>query len=161
MTTQKFDVYGLQHLPPTAMIIPERGDAPIIVDANPGILTLPTATLQTVADATALTEQALATWAQTRSWPTSARPRSGSTGGGPQGEGAHYAAARKPDSAAQPDISRLRTVQECVPAVFRTYEIKSDPRCDDGLSPRQGNRLELPPVAKALCISSIERCGDQ
>jgi hypothetical protein len=42
------------------MIIPERGDAPIIVDANPGILTLPTATLQTVADATALTEQALA-----------------------------------------------------------------------------------------------------
>lgn len=60
MTTQKFDVYGLQHLPPTAMIIPERGDAPIIVDANPGILTLPTATLQTVADATALTEQALA-----------------------------------------------------------------------------------------------------
>ncbi|GAA3728198.1 hypothetical protein HDA32_000225 [Spinactinospora alkalitolerans] len=43
------DAYGLCTLPPTAMIV--AGDAPILADANPGILTLPTATLSTVDDA--------------------------------------------------------------------------------------------------------------
>ncbi|WP_017621262.1 hypothetical protein [Nocardiopsis gilva] len=41
------DPHGLRTLPPTAMVVP--GDAgPVLADANPGILTLPTATLSTV-----------------------------------------------------------------------------------------------------------------
>ncbi|CAM3908501.1 hypothetical protein [Nocardiopsis rhodophaea] len=43
----QLDPHGLRTLPPTAMVVP--GDAgPVLTDANPGILTLPTATLSTV-----------------------------------------------------------------------------------------------------------------
>jgi len=51
LTTQRFDVYGLQRLPHTAVIVPGSGDDPVVADANPGILALPTATLKTVEEA--------------------------------------------------------------------------------------------------------------
>ncbi|GAA3969062.1 hypothetical protein FOF52_14015 [Thermobifida alba] len=51
LSTQKFDVYGLQRLPHTAVVVPGAGEAPMVADANPGILALPTATLQTAAEA--------------------------------------------------------------------------------------------------------------
>ncbi|MDA2807013.1 hypothetical protein [Nocardiopsis suaedae] len=41
------DVHGLRSLPPTAMLVPGEGGA-VLADANPGILTLATATLATV-----------------------------------------------------------------------------------------------------------------
>ncbi|MDA2810767.1 hypothetical protein O4J56_08985 [Nocardiopsis sp. RSe5-2] len=44
------DVHGLRSLPPTAMLVPGEGGA-VLADANPGILTLATATLSTVEEA--------------------------------------------------------------------------------------------------------------
>ncbi|GAA4938991.1 hypothetical protein GCM10023224_20430 [Streptomonospora halophila] len=44
------DVHGLRTLPPTAVVLPGPG-GPVLADANPGILTLPDATLNTVAEA--------------------------------------------------------------------------------------------------------------
>ncbi|WP_393916388.1 hypothetical protein [Halostreptopolyspora alba] len=46
----RIDSLGLRNLPPTAMILPDSGEL-VLADANPGILTLPTATLGTVAQA--------------------------------------------------------------------------------------------------------------
>ncbi|WP_017626819.1 hypothetical protein [Nocardiopsis chromatogenes] len=43
------DVHGLRSLPPTAMLVPGEGGA-VLADANPGIMTLATATLATVED---------------------------------------------------------------------------------------------------------------
>ncbi|MBB4934155.1 heme exporter protein D [Lipingzhangella halophila] len=48
----RLDSLGLRNLPPTAMIVPGDGGL-VLADANPGILTLPTATLGTVEDARA------------------------------------------------------------------------------------------------------------
>ncbi len=45
--TVRADVHGLRTLPPTAMLVPGEGGA-VLADANPGILTLPAATLATV-----------------------------------------------------------------------------------------------------------------
>src|SRR5690606_31967051 len=58
LNTQKFDVYGLQRLPHTAVVVPGPGDAPTVADANPGILALPTATLRTAAEAELPTAEA-------------------------------------------------------------------------------------------------------
>nr|WP_221308827.1 hypothetical protein [Nocardiopsis mwathae] len=41
------DGHGLRTLPPTAMVVP-GADGPVLADANPGILALPTASLSTV-----------------------------------------------------------------------------------------------------------------
>ncbi|GAB3479771.1 hypothetical protein [Nocardiopsis coralliicola] len=43
------DAHGLRHLPPTAAVVPGAHGA-VLADANPGILTLPTATLSSVED---------------------------------------------------------------------------------------------------------------
>ncbi|PSK99616.1 hypothetical protein CLV63_103341 [Murinocardiopsis flavida] len=45
----RLDALGLRSLPPTAMVVLDGGTA-VVADANPGILTLPTATLATVAE---------------------------------------------------------------------------------------------------------------
>ncbi|GAB3439453.1 hypothetical protein GCM10027570_03780 [Streptomonospora sediminis] len=47
LSGHRADVHGLRTLPPTAMVLPGP-DGPVPADANPGILTLPTATLSTV-----------------------------------------------------------------------------------------------------------------
>lgn len=45
LTERTLDAAGLRRLPPTAMVVPGPSAAPLAADANPGILTLPTATL--------------------------------------------------------------------------------------------------------------------
>ncbi|GAA4897474.1 hypothetical protein [Streptomonospora salina] len=47
LSGHRADAHGLCTLPPTAMVVP-GADGPVLADANPGILTLPTATLGTV-----------------------------------------------------------------------------------------------------------------
>ncbi|RCV51098.1 hypothetical protein DEF23_12315 [Marinitenerispora sediminis] len=49
----RLDSYGLRNLPSTAMVVAGDG-GPVLVDANPGILTLPTATLRPVGDPAAV-----------------------------------------------------------------------------------------------------------
>ncbi|KIH99375.1 hypothetical protein LP52_07665 [Streptomonospora alba] len=49
LSDHRADVHGLRTLPPTAMVLP-GAEGPVLADANPGILTLPTATLSTVDD---------------------------------------------------------------------------------------------------------------
>ncbi|MUL43319.1 hypothetical protein FZ103_19465 [Streptomonospora sp. PA3] len=46
----RVDVHGLRTLPPTALLMP-GAEGPVLADANPGILALPTATLGTVEEA--------------------------------------------------------------------------------------------------------------
>ncbi|QBI52175.1 hypothetical protein [Streptomonospora litoralis] len=46
----RIDAHGLATLPPTAMVMP-GADGPVLADANPGILVLPTATLSTIDEA--------------------------------------------------------------------------------------------------------------
>ncbi|WP_243742258.1 hypothetical protein [Actinorugispora endophytica] len=50
LTDRRLDTYGLQQLPPTAMVLPAPSGGPVVADANPGILTLATATLTPVGD---------------------------------------------------------------------------------------------------------------
>ncbi|GLU49204.1 hypothetical protein [Nocardiopsis ansamitocini] len=50
LTDQRLDAYGLRRLPSTAMVVP-GANGPLLADANPGILTLATATLMTTGEA--------------------------------------------------------------------------------------------------------------